>query len=238
MDRPADDRVRAWRGALAGGATAHAPADTLPATLLRYHAGWLAGRSAHPEMLAKVLGQALEVPVRVEENVGHWLELDRGDCTRLGFSRSRAERSAWPAGQLGHSANAGSRVWDRQFRFRLHIGPLRRSRFDSLLPGGEAWPALLQLVRLFAGRDKTWDLALELHEDDRPPPRLGRSQRLGVTSWLGRRPAPAGARPALEAEARPQPARTPPTRTLALRPQTSFLTRARAAPASTGDPHG
>ena len=235
MDRPSEDRFRVWLGALAGGAGGPASAGTLPPALLSYHAGWLAGRSAHPEMLAKVLGQALEVPVRVEEHVGHWLELDGADRTRLGYARSRAERSEWPAGQLGRSANAGSRVWDRQFRFRLHIGPLRRDRFDSLLPGGEAWPALLQLVRLFAGRDKTWDLALELHDEDRPPPRLGRTQRLGMTSWLGRRAAPAG----MAAQARPPaPGRPAPTRTLALRPQTSFLTRARAAPAPTGEPHG
>jgi type VI secretion system protein ImpH len=222
MDRPGGDRFRVWLGALAGAVPTAARGGVLPPTLLAYHAGWLAGRSAHPEMLCKVLGQVLGVAVRVEEHVGHWMAIDAQDRSRLGFARSRAERSAMPAAQLGLSANAGSQVWDRQFRFRLHIGPLDRATFDSLLPGGEAWLPLTHLVRLVAGRDKTWDLALTLRDADRPPPQLGRTQRLGVTSWLGSRPA--------------APARPP--RALHLRSHTSFLTRFSAPqPVPTGASH-
>jgi type VI secretion system protein ImpH len=218
MDRPGQDRFRVWLGALAGAVPAAARGGVLPPTLLAYHAGWLASRSAHPEMLSKVLQQVLGVPVRVEEHVGHWMTIDVQDRSRLGFARSRPERSALPAAQLGTSANAGSQVWDRQYRFRLHIGPLDRDTFASLLPGGDAWQPLAQLVRLVAGRDKTWDLALTLRESDRPEPRLGRTQRLGIASWLGK----------------PQAARAGRGRTLHLRPLTSFLTR---IPTGTA-PHG
>ena len=224
MDRPGSDRFRVWLGALAGAVPAAAQGSALPPALLAYHAGWLAGRSAHPEMLSKALGQVLGVAVWVEEHVGHWLAIEPQDRSRLGFARSRPERSAGStmgaAAQLGLSANAGHQVWDRQYRFRLHIGPLDRATFDSLLPGGSAWEPLAQLVQLIAGRDKTWDLALVLREADRPPPRLQRTQRLGISSWL----APPRSRAAHE------------HRALHLRPLTSFLTR-KTNPAPTGAAH-
>jgi type VI secretion system protein ImpH len=213
LDRPASDRFRIWLGALAGAIPGKPHAGEPPNQLLSFHAGWLAGRSAHPEMLCKVLGQYLGVAVRVEENVGHWLLIDVPDRSRLGHARNRPERSLLPMAQLGHSANAGSWVWDRQYRFRIHIGPLPRSLYDSLLPGGGAFEPLRQIVQRVAGRDKTWDLCLRLQAQDQPPSELGRVQRLGVTSWLGRRAAS------------PTP--------LHLRPLTSFLTR-RAAWQRTG----
>jgi type VI secretion system protein ImpH len=220
MDRPGSDRFRTWLGALAGAVPGAAQGSALQPALLAYHAGWLAGRSAHPEMLCKVLGQVLGVAVRVEEHVGHWLAIHPQDQSRLGFARSRPERSALPAAQLGVSANAGSQVWDRQYRFRIHIGPVDRATFDSLLPGGSAWEPLAQLVQLLAGRDKTWDLALVLRHADRPQPQLGRVQRLGVSSWL--------APPPLERRREPRP--------LHLRPLTSFLTRNKTS-APTGAAH-
>jgi type VI secretion system protein ImpH len=207
QDRPASDRFQVWLGALSGGIASGTPSGPLSSQLLAFHTGWLGSRSAHPEMLVKVLSYHFGVPVRVEEHVGHWLAIDVQDRSRLGHARNRAERSAQPAAQLGVSANAGNWVWDRQFRFRLHLGPLKRCDFDTLLPGGSAWQPLQELVQLFAGRDKTWDLALELRPPDRPPSRLGREQRLGVTSWLGNRRTPGA------------------SRGLHLRPQTSFLTR-------------
>ena len=214
LDRPDQDRFRVWLGALAGAIPDAPNAGEPPPLLLSFHAGWLAGRSAHPEMLCKVLGQYLGVNVRVEEHVGHWLVIDGQDRSRLGHARNRAERSLLPMAQLGTSANAGSRVWDRQFRFRIHIGPLPRAMYDSLLPGGDAFEPLRRIVQRVAGRDKTWDLCLSLRPQDQPPSELGRAQRLGITSWLGRR-------------------RAQPPAPLHLRPLTSFLTR-RAAQRRTG----
>lgn len=216
LDRPADDRFRIWLGALAG-----APRDSgaLPAAALAHHAGWLTARSRHPEMLEKVVGQFFGVRARVEEHVGQWLPIAAEDRTRLSFARNRAERAAVPPAGLGRSANAGSRVWDRQYRFRLHIGPLTHAQVLAFLPGGEAWPRLLHWVRLLAGREMQWELQLDLAPGEQPPPRLGRvaaqSPRLGLTSRIGRS-APGEASPA----ARPAGLR--------LRPHTSFLARSAA----------
>ncbi len=209
LDRPANDRFQVWLGALAGAVPNQGHTPQLRPEVLAFHAGWLASRSAHPEMLCKVLAQFLNMPVRLQEHVGHWMTIAQPDRSQLGHARNRTERSALPMAQLGRSANAGSRVWDRQYRFRLHIGPLGRAAYDSLLPGGSAWEPLRQLVQLVAGRDKTWDLCLTLHEAERPAPVLGKGPRLGVSTWLGR-PARGGAAQA---------------GSLRLRPMTSFLTR-------------
>ncbi|MFO1267191.1 MAG: type VI secretion system baseplate subunit TssG [Rubrivivax sp.] len=222
LDRPREDRFRVWLGSLAGTPSS---AGALPPEALAYQAGWLTSRSRHPEMLAKVIGQFFGVPARVEEHVGQWLPIAREDRTRLSFARNRPERAATPPAGLGTSANAGSRVWDRQYRFRLHLGPLTHAQTLTFLPGGVAWPRLLHWVRLMAGREMQWELQLELAASEQPAPQLGRtpgrSPRLGLTSRLGR------ATPGTTAPAR---APTP----LRLRPHTSFLAMRAASAASNG----
>jgi type VI secretion system protein ImpH len=207
-DRPDTDRYRAWLLACAG-APAHGGA--LPPAALAFHAGALAGRTRHPEALVKVLRQYFGVAARVEQHVGHWLAIDMSDRSYLGHARNRSERSAQAPARLGQSANAGSRVWDRQYRFRLHLGPLDMSQYCAFLPGGSAWPALQDWVRLLAGRELQWDLELTLTPADKPEARLGRNLRLGVVGWLGSRPGRAN-----------DPTTAP--RGLRLRPLTSFLT--------------
>lgn len=231
LDRPGEDRFRVWLGALAG-----APSGTgaLPPQALAYQAGWLTARSRHPEMLAKVIGQFFGVRARVEEHVGQWLPMAQEDRTRLSFARNRPERNATPPAGLGRSANAGSRVWDRQYRFRLQLGPLTHAQVLSFLPGGEAWPRLLHWVRLLAGREMQWELQLEIAAGEQPPPRLGRtpgqSPRLGLTSRLGRAPGEATS-PRLSSSSPSSP--SAPSRALRLRPQTSFLARHAAMRATT-----
>jgi type VI secretion system protein ImpH len=243
LDRPAEDRFRVWVGALAGipsgapviGAAADAaagaaataaPRTALPPAALAYQAGWLTARSRHPEMLTKVIGQFFGVRARIEEHVGQWLEMAREDRTRLSFARNRAERNEVPPAALGKNANAGSRVWDRQYRFRLHLGPLTHAQTLAFLPGGEAWPRLLQWVRLLAGREMQWELQLDLSPLEQPAPQLGRtpgrSPRLGLTSRLASNP--------LLQRGEDAP------RALRLRPHTSFLVqRAQAVARKVGE---
>ena len=214
LDRPRDDRYRAWLAACAG-TPAHSGA--LPAAALAYHAGWFAGGTRHPEGLSKVLRQFFAVPVRVQQHVGHWLPIDAADRSRLGHARNRPERSSAAPALLGQSANAGSRVWDRQYRFRVHLGPLDLVQHMAFLPGGSAWQALQHGVQLLAGREMQWDLELELLPAHRPTARLGRGAgnvQLGVLGWLGKTGANAAR----------------PPRNLRLRPLTSFLTHRLRSP--------
>ncbi|MBZ8141137.1 type VI secretion system baseplate subunit TssG [Rubrivivax gelatinosus] len=204
-DRPGDDRFIAWLAALAG--TPGAAAGVEPRALA-CQAGLLSMRVRPAEAMAKVLAQQFDTAVEVQPNVAQWLPIDAQDCSALGFARNRAERGGRPAAALGRCASAGSRVWDRQFRFRLRLGPLPLARYLDFLPGGRHWSALLHWVGVLARPELQCELELVLAAADRPAPRLQRGLRLGVTSWLA---APRGAAPAATA--------------LRLRPATSFLQR-------------
>ncbi|MEO6362390.1 MAG: type VI secretion system baseplate subunit TssG [Caldimonas sp.] len=209
-DRPGSDRFGAWLGASFGTQEASPAPRALPEKARLFQAGLLGSRSRHAEGLVKLLRQYFRVPVRIEQHVAQWLELDDGDRSRLGFSRSRPERRDAVAPQLGVSATSGSKCRDRQYKFRVALGPLTLARYDDFLPGGRAWSGLREWVQHYAGLDLRWDVELTLAADHVPEPRLGRVVRLGVSAWIGRRDATQRGQDRSD---------------LRLRPDTSFLLR-------------
>ena len=60
---------------------------------------------------------------------------------------------------LGTSAMAGVRVWQRDLRMRVVIGPLDHAGFTSFLPGGPAAHALKSLLGLIAGVTLDYEIA-------------------------------------------------------------------------------
>jgi len=187
LDRPADARYGAWLGAAAGLPAADGAHAAVSPAALAFHAGHLSARARHPEALRKVLAQHFGVAVSVQAHVGHWLTIDAADRSALGHAANRVERTQRAPSTLGRQANAGSKVWDRQSNFRLRLGPLTLAAYESFLPGGNAWRALLDWVRLLAGPSLRWDLQLALRPDERPAPRLGGNAQLGVHCWVGGR---------------------------------------------------
>ena len=184
-DRPGDDRFATWLGATFGlGGEARAQ-GRLPENAQLFQAGLLGSRSRHPEGLTKLLAQHFGVPVRVESHVAQRMPIDAADRSRLGFARNRPERAAAAAAVLGATANAGSRVPDRQYRFRILLGPLTFAQYVGFLPGGAAWPQLVDWVHQYVGIGLMWDVQLRLAPPQVPEPRLGRRVALGVSSWLG-----------------------------------------------------
>ena len=209
-DRPGSDRFGAWLGASFGAQDAGPAPRALPEEARLFQAGLLGSRSRHAEGLVKLLRQYFRVPVRIEQHVPQWLVLQDDDRSRLGFSRSRPERRDAVAPQLGVSATSGSKCRDRQYKFRVALGPLTLARYHDFLPGGRAWSRLREWVQHYAGLDLRWDVELTLAADQVPEPRLGRAVRLGVSAWIGR----------------PDEAQRSRDRNdLRLRPDTSFLLR-------------
>jgi type VI secretion system protein ImpH len=207
-DRPEDDRFAAWMGAATGLDGSVRPRDTLPQEARLFHAGLLGGRTRPPEGLVKILEAHFGVRVRVEQHVPHWMPVAREERTRLGHARNRPERIGAVPAALGRNASAGHQVWDRQFKFRVVLGPLTLPQYERFLPGGSAWQPLCDWVREYAGLHLLWDVQLALQPQALPEPRLDRRVRLGLTAWIGRRPP-----------------RQPPRHDLRLRPQTSFVAR-------------
>jgi type VI secretion system protein ImpH len=192
-DRPADDRYAAWLGAAVGLSGTVRPQDTVPQRARLFHAGLLGGCGRHPEGLAKILSLHFGVPVRIEQHVPHWLPIDVQDRSRLGHARNRPERVGATPSRLGHNTSAGSKLWDRQFKFRVVLGPLTLAQYESFLPDGSAWRPLNDWIRQYAGPGLLWDVQPLLARQQVPAPQLGRHARLGLTSWgghTGHRPHP------------------------------------------------
>ena len=91
---------------------------------------------------------------------------------------------------LAYKAIEGATVFcklrDRQYKFRIGLGPLTLAQYDAFIPGGTAWPALCEWVQHYTGLDLRWDVRLTLAREHLPPPRLGAQLRLGVATWIGR----------------------------------------------------
>jgi len=179
-DRPGEDRFAAYLGSFFGMApAAFRKRDALPDHAKFFHVGALIRHTRNAEGLRAILQHFCRVPVEIEEFVGHWMMLAGRERTFLGRDSST----------LGSSAVAGGRVWDRQCKFRLRIGALTLPQYEAFLPGGALIQKLVDWVRLYLTFELEWDVRLILRQDQVPPLTLGRSGRLGWTTWLGERRA-------------------------------------------------
>lgn len=181
LDRWREDKFADYVGALIGfGSPALHAREAAPDHTRLYFAGRFATGARNAEGLSAILSGYFRQPARVESFVGHWLHLPESERTRL---------SSWinASQQLGGGVVLGKKVWDRQHKFRIHIGPLDVAEYEAFLPGGRALPALVGLVRDYLCDELDWDVRLVLRAKQVPPMRLGRSGRLGWTSWLGQR---------------------------------------------------
>ena len=178
QDRPAEDRFAGYVGALFGIEPGQfRQRDSVPDLAKFFHAGVLVRQVRNADGLAAILGQFFGVPVEVESFVGHWLTLGARDRTYLGRQGVA----------LGVDTVVGGRVWDRQHKFRLRLGPLTLAQYESFLPApsGAGLAALVDWVRLYLSMELDWDAQLVLRRDDVPPLTLGAGRRLGWTTWLG-----------------------------------------------------
>lgn len=190
-DRPDADRFAAWLGAASGLDGALRPQDRVPQAARLHQAALLGDQARHPEALAKVLALQFGVPVRVQPQVGHWLPIAQQDRSRLGHARRRPESARVQPARLGQDAVAGARIWDRQYRLRVVLGPMDLARWRSFLPDGQAWPLLHDWIRQAVGPGLRWDVQPLLAHRAVPAPRLDRQLRLGLSSWAGRAAQPA-----------------------------------------------
>jgi len=183
-DRPRDDRFSVYVGAFAGlSHPALRQRDTVQDLAKFFHVGAFIRQARNAEGLRSILQQYFQVQTEIQEFVGHWMVLADGDRTRLGDARA----------VLGAGAALGGRVWDRQHKFRIRLGPMPLVRYQAFLPGGALLRRLVDWVRLYLNFEFEWDVRLALDAQEVPPLHLGRGARLGWTSWLGTRTAGAAA---------------------------------------------
>jgi type VI secretion system protein ImpH len=177
-DRPKEDRFTVYVGSFVGMAPSTLRnRDSLPDLAKFFHVGALIRQVRNPEGLMHILEHFFRVPVKIEEFVGHWMFLSRRDRSSLS-----------PEGaSLGAGAVLGDSVWDRQHKFRIHLGPLTLAQYENLLPGGKTLAKLVDWVRTYFCFELDWDVRLMLKAEEVPMLALGAGQRLGFTAWLGDR---------------------------------------------------
>lgn len=180
LDRPKEDRFGIWLGSLGGyGTPAVRQRDPLPDFAKLHFIGLFNRQIRNAEGLGKLLAGYFRVPVEVEPFVGHWMPVPVSERSRLGSAFS----------QLGRNIVVGARVWDRQHKFRLRIGPLTLAQYQAFLPGQTGVEELAAAVRNYVAYEYHWDARLVLRADEVPKLKLGGSGRLGYTTWLGNRQA-------------------------------------------------
>ena len=167
------DRLRARDGGVADDA-------------LAFYAGLLQRRAVSADHLQRVLADYFGVGVRVTQFVGRWLALDDDCQATLGGSSAR----------LGRDTVIGPRMWQRDLRVRISVGPLDRVQHQRFLPGGPAALALRELLTLVSGVSLEYEVHLRLRaacvvtaQLPGAPRDVRDGARLGWDSFLTSKPA-------------------------------------------------
>jgi type VI secretion system protein ImpH len=181
LDRPHDQHFATYIGSVFGlGMETMQNRDPVPDHAKLYFAGRLANVTRNAEGLEVILGDFLKAKTEIQTFVGRYLDLPPGSICRLGASPE--------TGQLGVNAIAGSRFFDCQLNFRVRVGPMSLVEYERLLPGGPSFERLKYWVLNYCGRHYFWDIQLSLRAAEVPRTQLGRSGRLGWTTWLSTLP--------------------------------------------------
>jgi type VI secretion system protein ImpH len=123
---------------------------------LAYFTTALRQRPASSAQIARVLSEYFCQPVRAEQFIGRWYDVPPAQQTALGLGNAT----------LGRGAMAGARVWQRDLRLRLVIGPLDMASYEAFLPGGPAARALAGMVTMFTGLSLEYEVQLVLRAAD------------------------------------------------------------------------
>jgi len=90
---------------------------------------------------------------------------------------------------LGATALVGERVWQRDMRARIVVGPLSKRDYEAFLPGGAHAVALERMLTLLAGVTLEYEVKLVLKRTEVGASVLGAGSRLGWDAFLCTRDA-------------------------------------------------
>lgn len=156
----------------------------IPDRFLIHYAGLLAQKPVSAANIAALVRGYFAVDAQLEQFVGQWMQLPRHEQSSLGG----------PNCCLGRNAFVGERLWDRQTKVRIKLGPLDRPQFAQFMPGQPGLAALRELIQFCVGFTLDCDVTLVLKRQEIPSPILANSPplvpQLGYNLWLNSR-APA-----------------------------------------------
>jgi type VI secretion system protein ImpH len=123
---------------------------------IAYYSAGVGQRPLSAAFLQRMLREYFDTGIQLEQFIGAWYVVPADQRSRLGEGNA----------VLGRNALAGERVWQRDLRMRLWIGPLRRMLYEDFLPGGKAAAALAKWLTLLGGDSLEYEVRLVLHKDD------------------------------------------------------------------------
>lgn len=188
MDRPEENEFDLFIGALAGLSQLESNHSTTIENQTAqsihknkwdrlYRSGLFSMATRPADGLKSLILDFLQLPVKIEQLTGGWLQLAEEDQFNIGvFSNNN---------QLGINTSLGEQVFDVQHKFTVKIGPLSIEDFYSLLPNTDLFQQLREMIRLYSNDEHDWDIELELKFHHVPKFQLGVQSQLGWTTWAG-----------------------------------------------------
>ncbi len=177
FDRPDSDRFANYLNSLMGlGMNSFRQRDAISDCSKLHYVGYLSGLTHHAQGLAAFLTNFFKLSIRIEQFIGEWLTLPLESRWVL--------RNAPDGEKLGVATVLGSRIWSRQHKFRIVIGPLNFKEFKTFLPGARGLKRLTAWVSNYIGFEYAWEVCLTLKSHEVPALKLGLAAQLGWTTWL------------------------------------------------------
>ena len=174
-DRPDDDRFVAYIGSNIGlGSPSLRNLDSVPDESRLAYSGLLGAKAKSAARLRQMVEGLFGVKAEIEEFVGSRLVFEPDDRTRLGRSHAA----------LGRDLVVGGAVYSVEDRFRIRLYVKDLSEYERFLPPGDRARPLTDAIFFHQGHEMDWDVELALPVAAVEPVRLGRSGRLGWTSWI------------------------------------------------------
>lgn len=181
LDRPESQHYAAFIGSFFGiGMKALQARDEVPDWAKLFFSGRLAYQTRNAEGLESILAAFFQIKTEVQTFIGRWINLPPECVCKLGDSPG--------SGSLGLTTIVGSRFWECQLSFRVHMGPMKLADYERMLPSGGSFKRLRAWVLNYCGEHFSWDVQMVLEAAEVPEVSLGRAGRLGWTTWLKTQP--------------------------------------------------
>lgn len=180
LDRPGGDHFQQYAGALGAliDASPHDEPDRIALALLGF-AGQTAARRS-PAAIVDAASAMLGVSAELIEFVGMWHDVPPGDASTIGLGGR--------FNQLGRGATIGSRTYTVQDACLIRLRFNKLSAFEAHLPGASHHATAMAVLKSLIPAHLLWRVEFELPASEAPPSSLGKTTKLGWTSWLGASP--------------------------------------------------
>ncbi len=143
---------------------------------------WHRARSA--EHLRVLIKDFFEVPVRIKEFIGKFIEADQSEQTTIGTNLGRFNK-------VGYSAILGNKFWDSTKYLEIEIGPLEFAKYMQFLPKHNSFDnayshlrKLKELVRIYVDSGISVRLKFKLKPEILKSFRLNQTARLNKEAFI------------------------------------------------------